>query len=108
MTPDETDRAILRALSEDATLSSAALGERVGLSQPVAWRRVRRLEEAGILSGRRLDLDLEALGDAVKWEESRGSALFPHLYREMRLSDVAWAQPLPLVDGVHQFPAGLE
>jgi hypothetical protein len=26
----------------------------------------------------------------------------------LRLSDVAWAQPLPLVDGVHQFPAGLE
>lgn len=65
MTPNETDRAILRALSEDATLSSAALGERVGLSQPVAWRRVRRLEEAGILSGRRLDLDLEALGFGV-------------------------------------------
>lgn len=65
MTPDATDRAILRALTEDATLSSTALGERVGLSQPVAWRRVRRLEEAGILKGRRLDLDLEALGFGV-------------------------------------------
>lgn len=65
MIPDETDRAILRALTEDATLSSAALGERVGLSQPVAWRRVRRLEEAGVLKGRRLDLDLEALGFGV-------------------------------------------
>ena len=65
MIPDDTDRAILRALSEDATLSSAALGERVGLSQPVAWRRVRRLEEAGILTGRRLDLDLAALGFGV-------------------------------------------
>lgn len=62
---DDTDRAILRALTEDATLSSAALGERVGLSQPVAWRRVRRLEEAGVLKGRRLDLDLEALGFGV-------------------------------------------
>ncbi|SFG79794.1 DNA-binding transcriptional regulator, Lrp family [Palleronia marisminoris] len=65
MTPDDTDRAILRALTEDATLSSTALGERVGLSQPVAWRRVRRLQEAGILKGRRLDLDLEALGFGV-------------------------------------------
>ncbi|ARE83936.1 conserved hypothetical protein [Roseovarius sp. EC-HK134] len=51
---------------------------------------------------------VDRLGEALKWEVSRGGALFPHLYREMRLSDVAWAQPLPLVDGVHQFPAGLE
>lgn len=48
----------------------------------------------------RLDQDLE-------WEVSRGDALFPHLYREMRLGDVVWAQPLPLENGVHQFPAGL-
>ena len=65
MTLDETDRAILRALSRDATLSSAALGAEVGLSQPVAWRRVKRLEEAGVLKGRRLDLDLAALGFGV-------------------------------------------
>jgi uncharacterized protein (DUF952 family) len=51
---------------------------------------------------------VDRLGEALKWEPSRGGALFPHLYREMRLSDVAWAQPLPLVAGVHQFPAGLE
>jgi uncharacterized protein (DUF952 family) len=53
-------------------------------------------------------VEVDRLGEALKWEPSRGGALFPHLYREMRLSDVAWAQPLPLVAGVHQFPAGLE
>lgn len=46
------------------------------------------------------------LGEALKWEASRGGALFPHLYREMRLGDVHWAQPLAIVDGVHAFPAG--
>ncbi|MFL4468408.1 DUF952 domain-containing protein [Tateyamaria armeniaca] len=51
-------------------------------------------------------VEADALGDALKWEVSRGDALFPHLYREMRIADVHWAQPLPLVDGVHQFPAG--
>ncbi|APX10812.1 DUF952 domain-containing protein [Tateyamaria omphalii] len=51
-------------------------------------------------------VDADALGDDLKWEVSRGGADFPHLYREMRLSDVHWAQPLPLEDGVHQFPAG--
>jgi uncharacterized protein (DUF952 family) len=53
-------------------------------------------------------VDVEAAGDALQWEVSRGDALFPHLYRKMTMDDVVWAQPLPLVDGVHQFPAGLE
>lgn len=51
-----------------------------------------------------LALQSDALGDALKWEESRGGALFPHLYRELRLADVVWAKPLPLVDGAHRFP----
>jgi len=55
-----------------------------------------------------LAVETDRLGDALKWEPSRGGALFPHLYRELRLSDVAWAQPLPLIDGAHRFPAGLE
>mgnify|MGYP000395064038 CR=1 FL=1 len=51
-------------------------------------------------------VETDALGDDLKWEPSRGGALFPHLYREMTLADVHWAQPLPIVDGVHQFPVG--
>jgi len=42
---DDTDRAILRALAADATLSAGALGRRLGLSQPAAWRRIKRLED---------------------------------------------------------------
>ena len=55
-----------------------------------------------------LGVDADQLGKDLKWEVSRGDDLFPHLYRELRLADVAWAQPLPLINGVHQFPAGLE
>jgi uncharacterized protein (DUF952 family) len=51
-----------------------------------------------------LALDSETLGDALKWEVSRGGAEFPHLYRKMQLSEVLWAKPLPLVEGAHQFP----
>lgn len=51
-------------------------------------------------------VNAETLGSDLTWEPSRGGALFPHLYREMRIDDVHWAQPLPLHDGVHQFPAG--
>lgn len=51
-----------------------------------------------------LALDSDALGDDLKWEPSRGGALFPHLYRELRITDVLWDKPLPLVDGTHKFP----
>ena len=51
-----------------------------------------------------LALEADALGDALTWEVSRGGALFPHLYAPLRLADVIWTKPLPLLDGVHQFP----
>ena len=50
-----------------------------------------------------LALDTDTL-DPLKWEESRGGQLFPHLYRPIRLTDILWSKPLPLVDGAHQFP----
>ncbi len=62
---DDIDYAILRALSQDATRSAGALGRELGLSQPATWRRIRRLQEAGILLGRRLDLDRKKLGFGV-------------------------------------------
>ncbi len=62
---DDTDRAILRALVADATLGAGELGRRLGLSQPAAWRRVKRLEEEGVLAGRRIELNREALGFGV-------------------------------------------
>lgn len=62
---DETDRAFLRALAQDATLSAGELGRRFGLSQPAAWRRVKRLTEAGIIVGKRVEVDREALGFGV-------------------------------------------
>jgi len=62
---DETDRALIRALAEDAQTSAGALGRRFGLSQPACWRRVKRLREAGVIAGARLDLDAAALGFGV-------------------------------------------
>lgn len=51
--------------------------------------------------------DGEAMGDPLKWEESRGGALFPHLYRKLLVSDVLWAKPLPFEAGAHVFPEDL-
>ncbi|QFT81565.1 Leucine-responsive regulatory protein [Roseovarius sp. THAF27] len=62
---DTTDRQILRALVQDATQSAGAIGRALGLSQPAAWRRIKRLRDAGILKTQRLDLDKEALGFGV-------------------------------------------
>jgi len=47
----------------------------------------------------------ETLGDQLKWEPSRGGALFPHLYGELALAAVIRVDPLPLgPDGRHRFP----
>ena len=62
---DEIDRALVAALAEDAGASAGALGRRLGLSQPACWRRIRRLREAGIFRGARLDLDAARLGFGV-------------------------------------------
>jgi len=62
---DEIDRALLRALAQDASLGAGALGRRLGLSQPATWRRIRRLQEVGVLTGQRLRLDPEKLGFGV-------------------------------------------
>lgn len=62
---DDTDRAILKALVADATRGAGAIGRALGLSQPAAWRRIRRMEEAGILAGRRIELAADKLGFGV-------------------------------------------
>ncbi|TPJ75121.1 DUF952 domain-containing protein [Mesorhizobium sp. B2-5-4] len=50
-------------------------------------------------------IDGIGLGDALKYEVSRGGALFPHLYGVLDLKAVLWIKPLPLgADGTHQFP----
>jgi uncharacterized protein (DUF952 family) len=50
-------------------------------------------------------VDAEALASALKWEVSRGGALFPHLYGHLPLAAVMWAEPLPLgPDRRHVFP----
>jgi uncharacterized protein (DUF952 family) len=50
-------------------------------------------------------VDADALGEALKWEVSRGGDLFPHLYGELPLAAVLWVRPLPLgIDQQHVFP----
>ena len=46
---DNLDRKILRLLQKDASLSAAAIGEKVGLSQSPCWRRIQRFKDAGLI-----------------------------------------------------------
>jgi DNA-binding Lrp family transcriptional regulator len=62
---DETDHRILRALQDDARLTTGALAQLVGLSQSPCWRRVKRLEDAGLIAGYHARLDRRALGHGV-------------------------------------------
>src|SRR5262245_49579844 len=48
----------------------------------------------------------ENLGQSLKWEASRGGDLFPHIYGPLPFSAIGEVLPLPLVKGVHLFPAG--
>jgi len=50
-------------------------------------------------------IDGASFGDALRWEVSRGGALFPHLYAELPVTAALWVKDLPLgPDGQHQFP----
>ena len=52
-----------------------------------------------------LAFEEDALGEALRWEPSRGGALFPHLHAPLRMADVAWHAPLPLGPSGHLLPA---
>ena len=52
-------------------------------------------------------IDPVPLGEDLKWETSRGGALFPHLYGALPMAGLCWAVPLPLTAQGHEFPEDL-
>ncbi|MGI9385881.1 MAG: DUF952 domain-containing protein [Methyloligellaceae bacterium] len=55
-----------------------------------------------------VSVDAHQLGNALKWEPSRGGDVFPHLYGALNLEAVRAVEPLPLgCDGGHMFPEGV-
>jgi len=59
---DEIDRSIVRELTSDGRLPFAELGRRINLSPPATAERVRRLEQTGVITGYRAEVDPRALG----------------------------------------------
>jgi len=71
-------------------------------AQIVESARKHRAGQDGLLL---VAVDAARLGDRVKWEPSRGGALFPHLYGPLDPAESASVRPLPLgPDGLHVFP----
>ncbi|AVS69490.1 AsnC family transcriptional regulator [Paracidovorax avenae] len=62
---DDVDRALMRLLQDDATLSNAALGEQLNMTVTPCWRRRKRLEEQGYILGYQANLDRRKLGFGV-------------------------------------------
>ena len=53
-------------------------------------------------------VDEDTLGDALRWEVSRGGAKFPHLYAPLKIAQIVWCESLPFAGGEHQFPAHMK
>jgi len=62
---DATDRALLKALQNNARLTTSELAQMTGMSQSPCWRRIKRLEDAGLIAGYTARLDRRALGYGV-------------------------------------------
>ncbi|SDV48670.1 Lrp/AsnC family transcriptional regulator [Chitinasiproducens palmae] len=93
---DAVDRKILAALQRDASVSVGELGERVGLSQSQCWRRVERLQRAGIIVRRVAQLDRKKLG------------LNMQLFAQIRLSRQASDAARAFRAAVDTFPEVIE
>lgn len=62
MLTDARDKAILQALQVDGRMSNVELAERIGLSESPCYRRVRALEDEGVIAAYRVELDRRKLG----------------------------------------------
>jgi uncharacterized protein (DUF952 family) len=102
------DAALWRAAEAARAFRGAGIDERDGY---IHFSSADQVEEtaakhfAGAADLVLVAVDAERLGPALKWEPSRGGALFPHLYGVLGLDQVLWVKPLPLgPDGGHVFP----
>ncbi|MDP3896984.1 MAG: DUF952 domain-containing protein [Mesorhizobium sp.] len=101
-----------RALWDEAVAAGAFLGAPVDLADGfIHFSTAAQMEETAARHFAGLDdlvlvaVDTAALGIALRFEPSRGGALFPHLYGALPIAATRWARPLPLgPDGRHVFP----
>jgi Lrp/AsnC family transcriptional regulator len=93
---DAYDRRILELLQEDASLSSAQIAERVGLSQSPCWRRIQRLKEEGVIRGQVTLLDRKKIG------------LNTQIFAEVKLNAHGRSNFTEFTEAIRGFPEVLE
>lgn len=93
---DEAERRILRLIQEDATLPTAAIAERVGLSPSPCWRRIDRLERDGVIRKRVALLDRRQIG------------LNAHVFAQVKLNAHGRAHLDEFAEAIRAFPEVLE
>src|SRR5262245_60344857 len=102
------DRALWAAAERAGSFRGAPVDARDGFihfSTPEQVAETAEKHFAGADDLVLIAVDATALGAALRWEPSRGGALFPHLYSVLPLTAVRWVKPLPLgADGRHVFP----
>ena len=89
---DTTDRKILALLQDDASLSVAEIGSRVGLSSTPCWKRIQRLEAEGVIQKRVALIDQDKLGLGVTVFVSIQTGDHSHDWLA-RFADVVGAMP---------------
>lgn len=91
---NDIDRRLLRLLQDDATLSTAELAERAGMTSASCWRRVERLERDGIILGHRVEIAPKALGYEVEvslritLDKTQGNAFDVFISEARKISQV--------------------
>jgi Lrp/AsnC family transcriptional regulator len=93
---DHFDLQLLALLQEDSGLSTAELADRVGLSQSPCWRRINRMEEAGVIARRVTLLNRKALG------------LNAHIFAQVKLSAHGRAHLQEFTETVRNIPEILD
>ncbi|MBX3529513.1 MAG: Lrp/AsnC family transcriptional regulator [Rhizobiaceae bacterium] len=102
---DETDRRILAELQRDGSLSVDQLSERVNLSRNACWRRVKRLEEERVITGRVALVDADRLGLGLSvFVIVRTSSHDPDWLRKFRDAVVSF----PEITGVYRVSGDLD
>ncbi|KIN72419.1 Lrp/AsnC family transcriptional regulator [Sulfitobacter guttiformis] len=102
---DTIDRKILNALQRDAAQSLDALGEQVGLSRNACWRRIRALEQAGIITGRIATVNAAKLGLGLTvFMQIRTNAHAPDWMHKFS----AATRAMPEIQGVYRMSGDLD
>ena len=93
---DAYDRRILALLQDDASLSSAQIAEKVGLSQSPCWRRIQRLKDEGVIRGQVTLLDRKKIG------------LNTQIFAEVKLNAHGRSNFAEFTEAIRGFPEVLE